>query len=156
MNLIEWNASYITGIDLIDSQHKILINKANKLNNCIQEFNFSNNLKILLDELLEYAFYHFEIEEEQSFVLKKKWSGENFFFLFLFSPLFLLLFWKKGSISKTFEIVNQNSSWARFPHSNNNRPAWLKCFLFETVKLMFKISSGMAEKIECNRKNPKS
>lgn len=64
MNLIEWNASYITGIDLIDSQHKILINKANKLNNCIQEFNFSNNLKILLDELLEYAFYHFEIEEE--------------------------------------------------------------------------------------------
>ncbi len=64
MNLIEWNASYITGIDIIDSQHKILINKANKLNSCIQEFNFSNNLKILLDELLEYTFYHFDTEEE--------------------------------------------------------------------------------------------
>ncbi len=64
MSLIIWDDSLITGIDMIDAQHKILINKVNKLQSCIQNENSFNNLSILLDELLEYTIYHFEMEEE--------------------------------------------------------------------------------------------
>ena len=64
MSLIIWNDSLITGIDMIDAQHKILINKVNKLQSCIQNENSFDNLSILLDELLEYSIYHFEMEEE--------------------------------------------------------------------------------------------
>lgn len=64
MSLIIWNNSLITGIDMIDAQHKILINKVNKLQSCIQNENSFDDLSILLDELLEYTIYHFEMEEE--------------------------------------------------------------------------------------------
>ena len=64
MSLIIWNDSLITGIDMIDAQHKILITKVNKLQSCIQNENSFDNLSILLDELLEYTIYHFEMEEE--------------------------------------------------------------------------------------------
>ena len=64
MSLIIWNDSLITGIYMIDAQHKILINKVNKLQSCIQNENSFDNLSILLDELLEYTIYHFEMEEE--------------------------------------------------------------------------------------------
>lgn len=64
MSLIIWNDSLITGIDMIDAQHKILINKVNKLQSFIQNENSFDNLSILLDELLEYTIYHFEMEEE--------------------------------------------------------------------------------------------
>lgn len=64
MDLITWDDSLTTGIMLIDAQHKTLVNKANKLSHCIQDNNSCSDLSILLDELLEYTFYHFETEEE--------------------------------------------------------------------------------------------
>lgn len=64
MSLIIWDDSLITGINVIDAQHKILINKVNKLDSCIQNEDSFNSLSILLDELLEYTIYHFEMEEE--------------------------------------------------------------------------------------------
>ncbi len=63
MNLINWNESLTTGIMLIDAQHKILVNKVNYLHECLYQKNSCDNLPILLDELLEYTFYHFETEE---------------------------------------------------------------------------------------------
>jgi len=63
MDLIVWDDSLNTGISLIDAQHKVLINKLNKLNSCMEDNKVTENLNVLLDELLEYTFYHFEIEE---------------------------------------------------------------------------------------------
>ena len=63
MELISWNDSLVTGISIIDAQHKVLISKLNKLNSSIEALNDSE-LNILLDELLEYTFYHCEVEEE--------------------------------------------------------------------------------------------
>lgn len=64
MDLIIWNDSLITGLTIIDAQHKTLVNKVNKLHSCIHDNNSCSSLSILLDELLEYTFYHFETEEE--------------------------------------------------------------------------------------------
>ena len=63
MELITWDDSLTTGISIIDAQHKVLINKLNKLNSSIKALN-NSELNILLDELLEYTFYHFETEED--------------------------------------------------------------------------------------------
>lgn len=64
MDLIIWNDSLITGLTIIDAQHKTLVNKANKLHSCIHDNNSCSSLSVLLGELLEYTFYHFETEEE--------------------------------------------------------------------------------------------
>lgn len=63
MELITWDNSLITGISIIDAQHKVLINKLNKLN-ITASTSRGSELNILLDELLEYTFYHFETEED--------------------------------------------------------------------------------------------
>ena len=63
MELIAWNETLMTGISIIDAQHKVLINKINKLNSSINKVNILE-LNVLLDELLEYTSYHFDTEED--------------------------------------------------------------------------------------------
>jgi len=64
MELIKWDDSLTTGIPLIDAQHKVLVGKLNKLNACLEGDKVCDNLNVLLDELLEYTYYHFDTEEE--------------------------------------------------------------------------------------------
>lgn len=62
MDFIAWDSSFETNIAIIDAQHKVLVKKINQLYNYIQE-NSTENIFPLLDELLEFTFYHFETEE---------------------------------------------------------------------------------------------
>lgn len=62
MEIIQWSKLFETNLDIIDYQHKVLIKKINQLNQSIQD-NFFENNNILLDEILEYTFYHFDTEE---------------------------------------------------------------------------------------------
>ena len=62
MEFITWDSSLETNIAIIDAQHKVLVKKVNQLHNYMQS-NSLENLFPLLDELLEFTFYHFETEE---------------------------------------------------------------------------------------------
>jgi len=62
--LIIWNDDLVTGVDKIDQQHRILVNSINDANarlasNCSAEI-----LDQISRDLLSYALYHFETEEE--------------------------------------------------------------------------------------------
>jgi methyl-accepting chemotaxis protein len=62
--LIEWGPTYMIGVDLIDSQHKVLVDLINKM---YDSFGSTGNMKVIkktVSELVAYTEYHFGVEEE--------------------------------------------------------------------------------------------
>jgi hemerythrin-like metal-binding protein len=60
---ILWNDSYLTGIDRIDEQHKVLVNTLNEANARLATCVTRDLLEQITRDLLSYAIYHFETEE---------------------------------------------------------------------------------------------
>ena len=65
MAKLEWSNSYCVGIEIIDSQHKKLVELINRLDECDdkEEGPRARELEMILDALLEYTVYHFGTEE---------------------------------------------------------------------------------------------
>ncbi|MBL6986330.1 MAG: hemerythrin family protein [Methylobacter sp.] len=63
-DLIVWNDKLVTGIDKIDEQHQILVNLFNEANTKLTVNNSAEFLEQITRDLLSYALYHFETEEE--------------------------------------------------------------------------------------------
>lgn len=61
---IEWSETYATGIDEIDGHHKKLVELLNTSYSLILNDNNQKELLQLLDELIDYAKYHFDAEEQ--------------------------------------------------------------------------------------------
>ena len=64
MTIFIWNDSYKTGVELIDRQHKKLVDILNQLDESLAERSGHQVLLNLLNELVEYTKYHFKAEEE--------------------------------------------------------------------------------------------
>ena len=63
-NLIIWNDDLITGVAKIDEQHRILVNSINDANTRLTTNSSAEILDQISRDLLSYALYHFETEEE--------------------------------------------------------------------------------------------
>lgn len=61
---IIWNDKLVTGITEIDEQHRILINTFNEANAKLSADGSAELLGQITRDLLSYALYHFETEEE--------------------------------------------------------------------------------------------
>lgn len=61
---IIWNDSFLTGVQEIDEQHHILVNTLNEANARLTENYETKLLEQITHDLLSYALYHFETEEE--------------------------------------------------------------------------------------------
>lgn len=59
-----WSENYSVHVKLIDEQHKNLFRILNELTDILGTEKLSERLPILLDELNEYAKYHFDTEEK--------------------------------------------------------------------------------------------
>ena len=64
MGIFIWDDSYNTGVEIIDTQHKKLVDILNKLDESLAERSGYQVLIGLLQELLAYTEYHFNSEEE--------------------------------------------------------------------------------------------
>jgi len=62
--LVEWSKDLETGVAFVDSDHKILINLLNQVNDCIVENEETTVIGSVLDALVEYTDYHFLREEK--------------------------------------------------------------------------------------------
>jgi hemerythrin len=62
--LIVWNEDLVTGVAKIDEQHRILVNSINDANTRLAINSSAEILEQLSRDLLSYALYHFETEEE--------------------------------------------------------------------------------------------
>jgi len=61
---IKWSKDYEVGIEEIDDQHHILVNTLNEANELLTKDYSLENLQNITKDLLSYALYHFETEEE--------------------------------------------------------------------------------------------
>jgi hemerythrin-like metal-binding protein len=61
---IVWNDSFVTGVTEIDEQHRILVNTLNDANAKLAANGSIDFLEQITRDLLSYALYHFETEEE--------------------------------------------------------------------------------------------
>jgi len=61
---IEWNDSIATGVTEIDEQHRILVNTLNDANARMADDIGLEFVEQITQDLLSYALYHFETEEE--------------------------------------------------------------------------------------------
>ena len=61
---IKWSKDYETGVEEIDEQHHILVNTLNSANELLTNDYSLENLQNITKDLLSYALYHFETEEE--------------------------------------------------------------------------------------------
>lgn len=74
---LRWRNSFSCNIKEIDSQHKKLFEISSKLNilaPICSKINFEDEILLVINELKEYAIYHFEYEEK----LMKKYNFEGF------------------------------------------------------------------------------
>ena len=72
--LIIWNDDLVTGVDKIDEQHRILVNSINDANTRLTSNCSAEILDQISRDLLSYALYHFETEEE---LMKEYAYAEN-------------------------------------------------------------------------------
>ena len=61
---IEWNEKLLTGVTEIDSQHKILVDAINDANSRLMEDHDIKLVEQITKDLLSYAIFHFETEED--------------------------------------------------------------------------------------------
>lgn len=61
---IVWNASLVTGVPVIDEQHQILVNMLNDANVRLGAGAGRDAVEGIVRELISYALYHFDTEEE--------------------------------------------------------------------------------------------
>ncbi len=59
-----WDANFETGVSEIDEQHRILVNTINEAAITLGETGNISVLEQITNDLLSYALYHFETEEE--------------------------------------------------------------------------------------------
>lgn len=64
MEKLKWLNSYETGVDVIDFQHKILVERINDLIELLNNNESQENLIPLFIFLQDYADYHFSTEEQ--------------------------------------------------------------------------------------------
>jgi len=72
---IEWNESLVTGVSVIDEQHKILVNMINEANQRLDQKTRHDVLLEIVRDLISYALYHFDEEEE--LMLARNYSVEQ-------------------------------------------------------------------------------
>ena len=65
MPLVEWDDSYLVGIEEIDGHHRHLVELLNSVYDNFTAGASRDTLGSVLDELIDYATYHFTAEEQQ-------------------------------------------------------------------------------------------
>jgi len=72
---IVWSLGYSVGVKEIDNQHKKLVKIIERLFKSINEMSTKKSLKKILNDLAEFAVYHFETEEK--YFKKFKYAGSK-------------------------------------------------------------------------------
>ena len=64
IDIFPWNDNFNTGVQVIDEQHKVLVNILNQLASHIAFKTDIPTLNVILDELVSYTVFHFQAEED--------------------------------------------------------------------------------------------
>lgn len=64
---ITWNEDFILGIEPFDTHHQHLISLINETTSCLDKNAPQDEITIVLNSLIDYAWYHFNAEEKWMF-----------------------------------------------------------------------------------------
>jgi hemerythrin len=73
MVTISWNSSLAVGVELIDEQHKMLIDKMNDITKAVEMNRGVPKILKTLDFMIEYTDFHFDTEEKH--MLAQEYPG---------------------------------------------------------------------------------
>ncbi|MFW9845888.1 MAG: bacteriohemerythrin [Candidatus Thorarchaeota archaeon] len=76
MAKIEWEDSLSVGIDLIDEQHKMLIQRLSDLSKAVEQQRAPSEVLKTLDFLVEYTDFHFSTEEKH--MVEQEYAGRHY------------------------------------------------------------------------------
>ncbi|MGZ4957733.1 MAG: bacteriohemerythrin [Methylomonas sp.] len=79
VEIFPWNENFPTGIPQIDEQHQQLVHLLNQLASHVVEHNSTLSLDKILDQLADYAYYHFQAEENiwHEYLVDDEWAQEH-------------------------------------------------------------------------------
>lgn len=64
LNKLEWDEKFSVGVELIDSQHKMMFKTINHLIDVLRGLPKAEELNKIISDLVEYKKYHFATEEK--------------------------------------------------------------------------------------------
>ena len=64
MPLMEWTDDLDVGFELIDKQHRVLLDMINELYDALMEIQGQEALRKIVNRMVEYAAIHFMVEEK--------------------------------------------------------------------------------------------
>ena len=73
---IEWNDSLSVGIDIIDEQHKMLIQRLNDLSKAVEMKQGETEIMKTLEFMIDYTDFHFSSEEKH--MTEQKYPGLDY------------------------------------------------------------------------------
>jgi hemerythrin-like metal-binding protein len=63
MSQIVWSEDFVLGIETFDAHHQHLISLINETTLCLEKGTSQTDLNIIINSLVDYAWYHFNAEE---------------------------------------------------------------------------------------------
>lgn len=128
MKYFEWNNSYKSGIEIIDAQHKRLMQIINGLYSSMREGKGNQVLHFIIEDLLEYTYYHFETEEKmmiensyEEFELHRREHD-----LFARKMVGLKKELTENKVAVSLDVVNFLKNWWRY-HILESDMKYVKC-----------------------------
>lgn len=73
MPFLTWKKEYSVGNEKLDQQHQVLVDLINKLHEAMKSGKASKEIGLIVDEMVEYAKFHFEAEEK--LMIEKNYIG---------------------------------------------------------------------------------
>lgn len=127
--LVKWSDEYSVGIKAIDEQHKKFFAIINKLNDAIDKREMKEGLFEILNELKEYANFHFGFEEKyfKEFNYDGAEAHKKVHDAFDAKINDYLKKYKNNEIEVSFELIDLMENWL-INHINDVDRKYIKCF----------------------------
>ena len=111
--LVEWKSSYSTGFDVIDEQHKHLVEMINELYLSFTDGKATDVVQKIIDDMIAYTKYHFTTEEnffkQYDYPATDEHTAQHNSFVDKVADFAIKL--KNGELSVSFEVMNFLRDW---------------------------------------------
>lgn len=113
MAFITWKSEYSVGNEKLDQQHQKLIELINKLHEAMKTGKAGKEIGLIVDEMVDYAKFHFEAEEK--LMTEKKYIGlgsqKNEHAAFIKKTAEFQNEIKSGKLAVSLEVLNFLKDW---------------------------------------------
>ena len=115
MAFINWEPKYSVNIEILDTQHKTLVDTVNQLHNAMKQGKSKDVLGEILDNLIKYTKNHFTTEENffQRFDYKEKSSHTLEHDSFVKKAVEFKKSFDNGNSMLSVEVLNFLSKWIK-------------------------------------------